>query len=194
MTMSSRFLGGHRCDGGHLGDLVHDYVDDLLAPDVALRVDQHLLVCEMCRYDVEQERRLIAQLRGYTPDPARHQCLVDGLLSLADQAPPAPPHPGPSTVASGAPPQYQSARHSLAAALAAAVGCAGVALVVSTLPVRQAHQSRPAGPPSAQVHEVPRVNSASSLGVLRAARDATDAASGATETRRSGAAVIVRLP
>lgn len=193
MTAVPRLLRGHQSDGGHLGDLVHDYVDDLLAPDVALRVDQHLLVCEMCRCAVEQERRLIDQLRGHRPDPVRHQSLVEGLLGMAEQAPPPRPLPGPSVVTSGAPPQYQSARNSFTAALVAVVGCAGVALVVSTTPSRTSQPPRPANPANVQVRSASSAGGVSAYAVLRAEQDA-EGSSDAPGARRGNTAFGDRLP
>lgn len=194
MTSVPRLWRGHRPEGGHVGDLVHDYVDDALDADLSFRLDRHLLVCEMCRHEVEQERLLIEQLRGFRPDPARHQSLVDGLLGLAEQAPP-PPRPacGPSLVTGDAPPQYQSARNSVTAALVAVVGCAGVALVVSTTPARTTPPTRPNNPAQVQVRQASSPAGVSSDAVLRAEQDA-DGASEAPGDRGRSALTVSRLP
>jgi len=129
---------------GHLGDRVGEYVDGLLDADEEYRADLHLTVCEHCRYAVQQERRIIAQLRSVSFDSGGHEQLMAGLLSLASAEPgrplgttrPAPAkdtvRPAPAVVTCSAPPQYQSARKSMAFALFAVAGCVGVALVAST--------------------------------------------------------------
>ncbi|WP_446664721.1 zf-HC2 domain-containing protein [Flexivirga sp. B27] len=134
----------------HLGDRVADYVDGMLSADEQYRADIHLTVCEHCRYAVQQERAIIEQLRAVTFDSGGHQQLMAGLLSLAstdtssDTGAPlgAAPvgrgtsagtaRPAPALVTCTAPPQYQSARKSMACALFAVAGCVGVALVAST--------------------------------------------------------------
>ncbi|WP_018156727.1 anti-sigma factor family protein [Demetria terragena] len=172
MTVGPRYLRDHRESGGHLGDLVHDYVDDLLDPPVAHRADQHLLVCALCRHEVEQERRLINQLRGHHPDPVRHQSLVDGLIGLADHEPIPRPPAGPPLVTQGAPPQHHSARTSVTAALVAVVGCAGVALVVSSSPVRPGQNPRVA-PAQVQIRPVVSSGGVGTSAVSRADLDAS---------------------
>ncbi|MFC6705546.1 zf-HC2 domain-containing protein [Flexivirga alba] len=129
----------------HLGERVADYVDGMLSADEACRADIHLMVCEHCRYAVQQERAIIEQLRTVSFDSGGHQQLMAGLLSLASTGPDAPvgdsatagrpavaPRPSPAVVMCSAPPQYQSARKSMAFALFAVAGCVGVALVAST--------------------------------------------------------------
>lgn len=127
----------------HLGDRIADYVNGMLTADEEYRADIHLTVCEHCRYAVQQERAIIAQLRSVSFDSGGHQQLMAGLLSLASTEPGMPiaacgsasgvaPRPCPAVVTSTAPPQYQSARKSMAFALFAVAGCVGVALVAST--------------------------------------------------------------
>lgn len=129
-------LRGGRARGGHLDDRVPDYVDGALAPAVQHWADQHLLVCQLCRGQVEQERALRERLRGFAPDPGRHEELVQGLLGLARELPPEPtaPRDRPSLVDTAAPPQYQSARNPLMVAAIAVAGCVGAAVVVVTVP------------------------------------------------------------
>lgn len=128
----------------HLGERVADYVDGMLGDDEQYRADIHLAVCEHCRYAVQQERAIIEQLRSVSFDCGGHEQLMAGLLSLASSEPGAPVgapssrkapavnRPAPAVVTSTAPPQYQSARKSVACALFAVAGCVGVALVAST--------------------------------------------------------------
>ncbi|RNI19461.1 zf-HC2 domain-containing protein [Flexivirga caeni] len=127
----------------HLGDHVADYVDGMLSPAEEYRADIHLMVCEHCRFAVQQERAIIEQLRSVSFDRGGHEQLMAGLLSLASSQPGAPmggaaasgrvaARPAPAVVTSSAPPQYQSARKSMACALFAVAGCVGVALVAST--------------------------------------------------------------
>lgn len=128
----------------HLGERIGDYVDGMLDPDAQYRADLHLTVCEHCRYAVQQERAIIARLRSVSFDSGGHEQLMAGLLSLATSDPgspvgaasptPAktPARPAPAVVTCSAPPQYQSARKSMAFALFAVAGCVGVALVAST--------------------------------------------------------------
>lgn len=128
----------------HLGDRVADYVDGMLDVEDQYRADLHLTVCEHCRYAVRQERAIIAQLRSVSFDCGGHEQLMAGLLSLASSEPGEPmgaagspkaaaaARPAPAVVTSSAPPQYQSARKSMACALFAVAGCVGVALVAST--------------------------------------------------------------
>ncbi|MDF8265001.1 anti-sigma factor family protein [Luteipulveratus flavus] len=135
----------------HLGEAVHDYVDGLLGVEQTLRVEQHLLVCTMCRAQVEQHRALTESLRSFRPDPRRQQDLMAGLLGLAEQQPsaepvraPAPPRRVPTLVTADAPPQYESVRqHPLLLALVAVAGCVGVTLVAVSLPTRV--QATPTG-------------------------------------------------
>lgn len=125
---------------GHLGEAVHDYLDDRLPPATRHRADQHLLVCGLCRARVEQERALVAVLRSCPTDPGRHARLRAGLLDLArtettpERREPEPPRRGgrsaPGVLDRTAPAQYRSVRSGLTAATLAVVGCAGVAVVV----------------------------------------------------------------
>ncbi|HWC21458.1 MAG TPA: hypothetical protein VG502_04075 [Flexivirga sp.] len=132
-----------RAEQDHLGERVADYVDGMLSPQDEYRADIHLTVCQHCRYAVQQERAIIEQLRTVSFDSGGHQQLMAGLLSLATTNPETPlgrPAPGPAAarrpspavVTCSAPPQYQSARKSMAFALFAVAGCVGVALVAST--------------------------------------------------------------
>jgi anti-sigma factor RsiW len=134
-----------RAEQDHLGERVADYVDGMLSADDEFRADIHLTVCEHCRYAVQQERAIIEQLRSVSFDCGGHQQLMAGLISLASSEPhgpigsraaapvaPTSPRPTPAVVTSTAPPQYQSARKSMACALFAVAGCVGVALVAST--------------------------------------------------------------
>ncbi|MBB2894458.1 zf-HC2 domain-containing protein [Flexivirga oryzae] len=132
-----------RAEHEHLGDRVGEYVDGMLDADDEYRADLHLTVCEHCRYAVQQERAIIAQLRSVSFDSGGHEQLMAGLLSLASSESGAPlgassqlskdlDRPAPAVVTCSAPPQYQSARKSMAFALFAVAGCVGVALVAST--------------------------------------------------------------
>lgn len=134
-----------RAQQEHLGDRVADYVDGMLSADEEYQADLHLTVCEHCRYAVQQERSIIEQLRAVSFDSGGHQRLMAGLMSLASAEPgrpmgvaspqPRPAHarrPSPAVVTRTAPPQYQSARRSMACALFAVAGCVGVALVATT--------------------------------------------------------------
>ncbi|WP_265446098.1 zf-HC2 domain-containing protein [Flexivirga meconopsidis] len=135
-------FGNRQQQQQHLGDAVAEYVDGNLSPEQEHRADLHLMICEHCRHAVQQEREIIAQLRSVRFDSGGHQQLMAGLLSLAAvepqgsgsaAAPVIPPHrPAPAVVTASAPPQYQSARRSMACALVAVAGCVGVALVAST--------------------------------------------------------------
>lgn len=129
----------------HLGERVADYVDGMLSAADEYRADLHLTVCQHCQYAVQQERAIIEQLRTVSFDTGGHQQLMAGLLSLASTAPDAPSggsrttqrpmapqRSAPAVVMCSAPPQYQSARKSMALALFAVAGCVGVALVAST--------------------------------------------------------------
>ncbi|WP_197274985.1 anti-sigma factor family protein [Luteipulveratus halotolerans] len=168
----------------HLGEAVHDYVDGLLDAERTLRVERHLLVCTMCRAQVEQERRLVESLRAFRPDPRRQQDLMAGLLGLADEAPipPAPaPRRTPSLVMCDAPPQYESVRqHPMLLALVAVAGCVGVSLVVVSLPSRAASTGGVNMPASVRLTTSPGADTAPAGGVVpaavaRAERDADDA-------------------
>lgn len=132
-----------RAEHDHLGDRIADYVDGMLSADDEYRADIHLTVCQHCRYAVQQERAIIEQLRSVSFDRGGHESLMAGLLSLAATEPRAPigaasgkpstaARPAPAVVTTTAPPQYQSARKSMACALFAVAGCVGVALVAST--------------------------------------------------------------
>lgn len=133
-----------RAEQDHLGEQVADYVDGLLSAREEHCADIHLTVCEHCRYAVQQERAIIEQLRTVSFDSGGHQQLMAGLLSLASTDGEAPlggsatarrhavARPAPAVVTCSAPPQYQSARKSMALALCAVAGCVGVALVAST--------------------------------------------------------------
>lgn len=143
-----QFTTGEKPRGvqGHLGDRVADYVDDMLSAEDQYRADLHLTVCEHCRFAVQQERSILEQLRSVRFDSGGHQRMMAGLLSLAATEPDGPlggstpaahkplaaPRPAPAVVTCSAPPQYQSARKSMACALFAVAGCVGVALVAST--------------------------------------------------------------
>ena len=169
----------------HLGEAVHDYVDGLLSADQTLRVEQHLLVCTMCRAQVEQQRALVESLRSFRPDPRRQQDLMAGLLGLADEAPiPRAPAPRrtPSLVTCDAPPQYESVRqHPVLLALVAVAGCVGVSLVVVSMPSRAASTGGVNMPASVRLTSTPGVDAVPATGgvvpaaVARAERDADDA-------------------
>lgn len=140
--MSGMRRRGQRQDLGscrHVGDLVHEYVQDELDAPTTHRLDQHLLVCQLCRESVARERRMMAQLRSFAPDPGRHSSLMAGLLELADDASaPAVPQsrPGrqaPGLVAADAPPQYRSVRRPFTAVLLA-TGCAGAVFAFVVTP------------------------------------------------------------
>ena len=130
-------MGLRRDQECHLADRVADYVDGVLDPAEQDKADRHLMVCEYCCHAVRQEREIIAQLRSVLFDSGGHQQMMAGLLSLAGSQPDAPARPvsnrpAPAVVTASAPPQYQSARRSMACALVAVAGCVGVALVAST--------------------------------------------------------------
>lgn len=124
----------------HLGEAVHDYVDGTLTHERMHQLDLHLVTCGMCRCQVEQERALVESLRAFRPDPGRQQDLVAGLLGLAAQHPipqaPVRVRREPNLVMHNAPPQYHSARRSVACAMLAVAGCFGAALVVVNVPAR----------------------------------------------------------
>ncbi|TWE09361.1 anti-sigma factor family protein [Rudaeicoccus suwonensis] len=130
----------------HLGDRIADYVDGVLDAAEEHKVEVHLTVCQHCRHAVEQERAIIAQLRSVRFDAGGHQQMMASLLSLAgpDSGVGAHPMAGPvagsdrqalAVVTAGAPPQYQSARRSMACALFAVAGCVGVALAATSATV-----------------------------------------------------------
>jgi anti-sigma factor RsiW len=139
----------------HLGDLVVDYVDGMLSEAAQERVERHLIVCPACLAQVREEREMLARLRDVRIDASSHHDLMSGLLSLAQTqavtvvVEPQPLRPMPATLTAGAPAQYVSARRSVACAIAAVVGCIGVAAVAANSPAGAAApnggvQSRPA--------------------------------------------------
>lgn len=160
MTGIDRRLRRPEPPSGHLGEIVHDYLDDRLPPATRHRADQHLLVCGLCRARVEQERALVAVLRSCPTDPGRHARLRAGLLDLArtetgpEQGVPDPPRRGgrsaPGVLDRGAPAQYRSVRNGLTAATLAVVGCAGVAVVV-VVTSNPVHAPVPGRAPAVQV-------------------------------------------
>lgn len=118
---------------------VSDYVDGALTLFARRAAERHLVCCEVCRYEVEQERRIRSALRAPAPPPAPAQ-LRDALLSMATLAPASAQWPEPARLAP-APlpivPRYAPARHRsglrtvLIASLAAG-GCAAAVVGVAT--------------------------------------------------------------
>lgn len=172
----------------HLGDRIAAYVDAVLSPEEEYKVEMHLMVCQHCRHAVDQERVLIARLRAISFNPGGHQQMMASLLSLAaDDGLGGGRAFGPmsadlsrptlAVVTTGAPPQYQSARRSMACALAAVAGCVGVALVATSAaagsPLRNNQQPvshvalvRDAGAPAEATPAVVATRRSSVLGSL----------------------------
>lgn len=118
-------------------DQVADYVDGLLGGDAAVELERHMVACQTCRAEVDEQRALLARMRSVPVDGQRRDHLIAGLLDLGEL----PDARGdqsvrcPATVTSDAPPQYISPRRSVACAMVALAGCAGVALVAAHVPV-----------------------------------------------------------
>ncbi len=159
----------------HGGEVLGDYVDNMLDVKQACEVERHLAVCQHCRASVDEQRELIARLRSFSLGHQGEHDLVAGLMSLAQQAHsevvPIRPH-GPAMLQVGAPAQYTSARRSVACAVFAVAGCLGAALVAVQVPapgttaqpeqiqrgpasvVREAPVLRPAAVPAASGSEL----------------------------------------
>ena len=75
MTMPD--LGGLSCK--EIVELVTDYIEDMMAPDLCRRFDQHLSVCHPCVIYVDQMRQTIATL-GNLPEESVPQAALDTLL------------------------------------------------------------------------------------------------------------------
>ncbi|MDQ2853094.1 zf-HC2 domain-containing protein [Dermatophilaceae bacterium Sec6.4] len=122
----------------HGGEVLGDYVDNMLDVRGAGEVERHLAVCQHCRAYVDEQRELIRRLRHFSLGPQGEHDLVAGLMSLAqqvhEQAQPIRRH-GPATLHAGAPAQYTSARRSVACAIFAVAGCVGATLVAVQVPV-----------------------------------------------------------
>jgi hypothetical protein len=52
-----------RARSAHLGDQVSAYVDRALPAEVLARQDRHVVICQVCRSQVDDERRLLGYLR-----------------------------------------------------------------------------------------------------------------------------------
>ncbi len=124
----------------HETDVLGDYVDGMLGATAACEVERHLTVCLHCRSVVQQERELIERMRSFSLGVRAQDDLTAALLRLAQEVQRDQPtvvpirRPGPATVAASAPPQYASARRSMACAVAAVAGCVGAALVAVQVP------------------------------------------------------------
>lgn len=129
----------------HVGEMLRAYVDGDLAGPARLAVERHLVVCLSCRSAVDQERLLVASLRG-GPGPQLSPGLQSMLLALGDRSPAAVsmPAPGPAaaalfrlpTVAPRAPAMHRSARRSAGLAALAASGAVAVAWGFATVAPR----------------------------------------------------------
>lgn len=166
----------------HLQDAVHDYLDERLGADERHRADQHLLVCDLCRARVEQERVLMARLRACPTDPGQHARLRAGLLDLAHAEPAAAAKPqgvprrsAPGVLDCSAPAQYRSVRNGLTAATLAVVGCAGAAMVVVVTPHRVEPVPAHGSPPVTQVQPAGSLIADRQVGVVAAQRADVDA-------------------
>lgn len=141
----------------HLGLQLRPYVDRRLDPATQHGFDQHLVVCQVCRYAVDQERRLVTSLR-HGSTPGLSVSLQASLLSLAGGPEPGRPvpvtsprlHPLP-TVSPTRPGLHRSPRRAAAlaglaagASAAAAIGLAVAGPGATASPLRPA-TTRPAG-------------------------------------------------
>jgi len=129
----------------HPEDLIADYVDGLLTAAEEHKIERHLIACQRCCAQVQQERELLARLREVHLDAGHHQQLMAGLLSLAGDEPMPRRQPtfadfreAPALMTTHAPAQYCSARRTVAFTLAAVAGCLGAALTVSQVPTTTA--------------------------------------------------------
>lgn len=121
----------------HGGDVLGEYVDNMLDVDEAGEVERHLAVCQHCRASVDEQRELVVRLRSFSLGHQGQHDLVAGLMGLAQQAHSqvVPIRPsGPAMLHVGAPAQYTSARRSVACAVFAVAGCLGAALVAVQVP------------------------------------------------------------
>ena len=75
MTMPD--LGGLSCK--EMVELVTDYIEGAMAPDLRRRFDQHLSVCHPCVTYVDQMRQTIAAL-GKLPEESVPQPAMNALL------------------------------------------------------------------------------------------------------------------
>lgn len=121
-----------RYEGGHLAEHLDACVDGVLTAPEMTSASRHLVVCEMCRADVDAERRVLAQMREVSLDPSRHANLVAGLLALDDAPALVTPRPCVAIIAPHAPAQYNSRGRKVALAAMAALACCG-AVVFSSL-------------------------------------------------------------
>lgn len=113
-----------RYRGGHLGELVDDYVDGRLPECVSRRAAQHVAVCETCRAAIDAERHIVTQVRSVAVDPGRQATLMAGLLALGSQ--------GESSATTGQPADHGSQEQ----------GWRGPALVPETAPARYSSTAR----------------------------------------------------
>jgi len=137
----------------HLGMQVSAYVDGQLDARTTRAFDQHLVACQVCRYTVEQERRILTSLRtGATPRLSEGlQSVLLGLAApvhstaaqeLHDGVPAIPPVPRAvrqvrvplPTVAPAAPALHRSPRRAamLAGLAAGASAAAALGLAVAS--------------------------------------------------------------
>ena len=73
----------------HLTDELSAYVDRRPSPPQLLLWDRHVVVCQHCRYAVDEERRILTSLRE-GPVPQASASLHAMLLQLASQQPSVP--------------------------------------------------------------------------------------------------------
>ncbi|NAZ88621.1 anti-sigma factor family protein, partial [Kineococcus indalonis] len=86
--------------GPHLGARVTPLVDGRLAPDAALRADEHLRACCECAEAVEAERLVRARLRAL-PDLEPSGDLMARLRDIGGPSGPLPPRGGPARPSAG---------------------------------------------------------------------------------------------
>jgi anti-sigma factor RsiW len=75
--MTAPDLGGLTCK--EVVELVTDYLEDVLPPDMRRRFDQHLTACDPCVVYLEQMRQTITAL-GKLPEESVPQTAMDTLL------------------------------------------------------------------------------------------------------------------
>jgi len=88
-----------RYRSGHLGEAIDLYVDGRLDAVSMRCAARHLLVCSVCRRDVDAERAIVREVRAVPVDPDRHASLVAGLLALAPECASRPPSAAPGSCA-----------------------------------------------------------------------------------------------
>lgn len=174
----------------HVGSQLSAYVDRCLDPTALREIDRHLVACQVCRHEVDQERRLLASLR-HGSTPGLSASLQASLLSLAGghELVPGPvpmmPRVAPvPTVSPTRPALHRSPRRAAGlagfaagASAAAAIGLAVAGPGATASPLRPA-SPRPVGTSSASVPVSLTVSVAGGTGT--AAGSATAAAAAAT--------------